>query len=773
MTRSRKFQRQIKKTLGQDEAENRILELRSILKDKNPILDDLYGPLLGAIPDFFDSVESVYLQYEERVRVALRNLELSSGELNEANYSLEHLNLSINAMLDSLGQGLLFFNKRGTCSSVYSNSCCDLLEANPSGKPIADILRLSADDKRVFVELMSMLFNRKTRLSFDELLALAPKSYPHSKGLHISLDYRPVYNQQEEIESVVLIATDITKEKTAIDRLAEGTEEQEALVTAKLLAERAASAKSDFLANMSHEIRTPMNGVLGMTDLLLDTNLSPDQRGWIDAIRSSGESLLEIINDILDFSKIEAGQITLESYNFDLFNMVREVTNLIAIQAQHKKINFLVDIPPNAHRYFHGDAGRLRQVLLNLLGNAVKFTEEGVVLLRIRIRQDSPTVHRLYFDIEDSGIGIPPDKQAYIFDKFAQAEETTTRKFGGSGLGLAISKAIVGLMDGEIKVTSQSGKGAVFSFHVGITSARDESAVAVAQVSRVQLKGTRVLIADDCAKAVEIARFYCRSWDIRVDTFDTIIDIKEALRNASAQNDPYIFIICDMIVDEFSTTDLIQWNREHTDIEDAIYLAMPATNKFLSPKALSDKGFAAYLSKPLYPDHLKAALQILLEARNDAVTTPIVTPAVIQSMSQTGRVFTNKVHLGLFPNVKALVVEDMQINAMLIQKILEKHGCSVTTASHGKEALDATNKESFDIIFMDCHMPVMDGFEATSEIRRIEKKTGKHSIIVALTADAMVGDREKCINGGMDDYLNKPLRQEHVTRVLTEWMKGE
>jgi signal transduction histidine kinase len=289
------------------------------------------------MPPFFDALDTVFGEYEGRVKMALRNLELSSGELNDANFRLEDLNVAINAMLDSLGQGLLFFDERGICSDVFSKSCQTLLETNPAGKNIADVLRLPSDKRSVFSEILSMLFVRKSQLGFEEVMALAPSLMKHTGGLHVVLSYRPVYGADGELSKVVLIATDQTGEKAATQKLLEGTQAQEALRAAKEFAERATAAKSDFLANISHEIRTPMNGVLGMTDLLLDTELTYDQRGWVEAIRRSGENLLEIINDILDFSKIETGKIKLEQTDFDLFSILSEVTDLIVVRAQEKR----------------------------------------------------------------------------------------------------------------------------------------------------------------------------------------------------------------------------------------------------------------------------------------------------------------------------------------------------------------------------------------------------------------------------------------------------
>lgn len=767
MIRSRKIIRQFQKFLGTKDAEKKLGELKEILAEKSPVLSDLYGPILASFPVFIDSVDTVYLQYEERVKMALRNLELSSGELNEANISLEDMNIAINAMLDSLGQGLLFFDSKGVCSGVFSKACLSLLETNPAGKNICDILRLKTENRNVFLELLNILFLRKSQLGFDEVMALAPLTYEHSNGLSISLNYKPVFTAEGDLSKIVLIATDKTGEQVAMKKLVEGTQAQEALYTAKIMAERATAAKSDFLANMSHEIRTPMNGVLGMTDLLLDTELTHDQRGWVEAIRRSGENLLDLINDILDVSKIESGIIKLENTEFDLFAAVNEVTDMVLPRAMEKDVQILVDMPVSLNHNVVGDPVRFRQVLMNLVSNAVKFTQVGHVHIKCRTEQVSPEKVRVILDVEDTGIGIPDNKIAYIFDKFSQAEESTTRNFGGSGLGLTISKGLAGMMGGGIRVSSRHGKGSTFSFDVtfGLSASK---AIKEFFVSDVDIKGMRAIIVEESPLSAEILRSYVVDMGMRCDVVYSIDEVIPLLASARLQNDPVRFLLSEFSVKGKETATLINQFKAESGEHPLYCILVTAFGHIVNTEYSARNSFDGYLIKPCYPHILRGFFQILIEVENEGEKLPVVTRALITSMAEAGR-RSRKIQPDMFAGVKALVVEDIKINTLLISKILEKHGCIVSVAMDGVEALAATSNDFFDIIFMDCQMPNMDGFEATARIRKNEEGTGRHTSIVALTADAMVGDREKCLRSGMDDYLNKPIRQDQITQMLTKW----
>jgi CheY-like chemotaxis protein len=374
----------------------------------------------------------------------------------------------------------------------------------------------------------------------------------------------------------------------------------------------------------------------------------------------------------------------------------------------------------------------------------------------------------LYFDIEDSGIGIPENKLDHIFESFAQAEESTTRKFGGTGLGLAICKKLTEIMGGSIGVTSEIGKGSIFHFNV--IMGRTEQRAGERHISDCDLSGIRVLIVDDAKINCTIMHTYLKSWNMRSDNCASIEEAINMAKKAVTDGDPYQFALVDYYLDgNKNGKDLAKAFKEDPDIKNIMLIMITALSQVVTSENISDFGFAGFFIKPLYPIHFKATLQILWDAKQRGEKIPLLTRHQVTNMLQ-GKVRNETIQPNMFLGTKVLVVEDMKVNLMLITKILEKHGCKVFSAGNGKEGVRAMHENRYDIVFMDCQMPEMDGFEATKHIRE-EEGNERHTTIVALTADAMTGDREKCLKAGMDDYLNKPIKQEQITNVLKKWLK--
>ncbi len=551
----------------------------------------------------------------------------------------------------------------------------------------------------------------------------------------------PVKDALGGITNFIAVKLDITDRKLA----------QQEIEKARDAALELARMKSDFLANMSHEIRTPMNAIIGMTGLLLDTPLTEQQKDYVKTVNGAGDALLDLINEILDFSKIESGKLIIEKLDFDLRETVESTADLLASRAQAKQLELAYFVEDGVPAGLRGDPGRLRQVLLNLLGNSLKFTEAGEVVLTVSTKKKTEDGVVLRFSVKDTGIGIPPETQKKLFQVFTQADASTTRKYGGTGLGLSISKKLVELMGGSIGLASAPGEGSTFWFTLPFEKRAGTPPVGQAAPDMTAI---RTLIVDDNAANREIISRYLEAWRMRFEAVASGSAALKALKREAAGRDPFRLVLLDMQMPGMDGLMLARSIHGNPAISSVGKVMMTSLGHAVKTEELDSAGITACLSKPVRPSALLKALSSALAG--PAAAAPAAEPAAAPEQGKANRYF------------RVLVAEDNIVNQKVAVRQLEKLGYAADVAADGLEAIEALKRIPYDLVLMDCQMPEMDGFQATSEIRRTEEGQG-HTPIVAMTANAMEGDREKCMAAGMDGYIPKPVRIETLAEILKRW----
>ena len=629
------------------------------------------------------------------------------------------------------------------------------LLANPAqrkfltGNPEADLI--GASDFSFFPnETATAFFNDEQEIIRTglPLVSQAEQMHDHEGNeVWILTTKVPFRDRSGSIAGIIGIGRNVTARKQM----------EAELIKARIQADAANRTKSEFLANMSHEIRTPLNGVIGMTELALDTELSDEQREYLETVQLSAGTLLNVINDILDFSKIEAGRIDIEATDFDLRECVETTMKTLVHLAEARGLELLCDIGHDVPFIVQGDSTRLSQMIINLVGNAIKFTMQGQVAVKVETEPHRGEGAVLHFTVSDTGIGIPRDKLNSIFDSFTQADASTTREFGGTGLGLTITSRLAALMGGKVWVESEPGKGSDFHFTVCVGIGAAPILYPPSALPYEVLNNTRVLIVDDNLTNRFILDRMLTRWEMRVDCVESGEVALREISSALECDDPYRLIVTDKQMPNMDGFSLVEQIRRTPEIAATRVIMMSSGAHRGDLSRCHELGLSAYLTKPVRQGELRDAIARSLDRRKEQGESRNPVLAKDRRIAHT--------HV-----LNVLLAEDNNVNQRLATRLLQKRGHRVTIANNGQEAIAHLEKTSFDLVLMDVQMPHVDGLEATRIIRKQEEVTGMHQPIVALTAHAVKGDQERCEAAGMDGYLAKPIRPEQLDAVLRQYM---
>ncbi len=710
--------------------------------------DDEVGALIGSFNQMLERIQErdAALQrakggLEVRVQARTQELQLEINERVRAEEALSEERKTLRALIDNVPdfmyvkdvEGRFVVANASMARAVGMKSPEELLRKTDFDFYPKDLAEGYYQDEQNVIRTKQPLFNREEEC-FD------------SRGNQIWLltTKVPLQDKNGRVTGVAGIGRDITERRKV----------EAEWQRAKETAEAASRAKSEFLANMSHEIRTPLNGVMGMTDLALETELTPEQREYLETVKLSGDSLLTVINDILDFSKIEAGKIDLEATDFDLRDSLESTLKTLALRADEKGLELLCEVAPEVPEIVRGDSTRLRQIVINLVGNAIKFTDKGEIAVKVEVEAKEGHDCICRFTVADSGIGIAEEKRELIFAPFSQGDTSTTRKYGGTGLGLTISTRLVQMMGGRIWVDSELGRGSQFHFTVRLGAADAKEIKLGTAAPPELLSNVKVLVVDDNRTNRRILEGMLSRWQMKPASVDGGRAALKELSAARESGEPYGLILTDMHMPDMDGFALVEEIRQQPELATATIMMLTSAGHRGDAARCQELGVAAYLLKPIRQSELREAIARVLGAREHDGAIPLITRFSLHDAREPD------------VSLRVLLAEDNLVNQRLVVRLLEKRGHQVVVAATGLEALEALEKEKFDLVLMDVQMPEMDGLEATAVIRKKEKSTGLHQPVVALTAHAMKGDREKCLAGGMDGYLTKPIRTQDLDQLL-------
>ncbi|MEM7405021.1 MAG: response regulator [Pseudomonadota bacterium] len=649
----------------------------------------------------------------------------------------------VDGIIHSMASMLIVIKPDGTIDMVNSKAC-KLLGYRESDLVGASFAMVANGIGEAGFDTNELLQNAGGEGTQTEYTRADGQTMPVSQSISL------FENHPGRLDRIICVAQDFS------DHL----QMQDELRVARDDALQAARAKSEFLANMSHEIRTPMNGVIGMTGLLLETSLDEEQRSFAETVRGSADSLLTVINDILDYSKVEAGKLDIEHIEFNLKSTVEEIGDLLALKAEEKSIEFISALHPGVPHLLLGDPGRLRQVIINLANNAIKFTEEGEIALEAKVQSETDDGVELMFSVTDTGIGIPADRMDRLFTSFSQVDASTTRKFGGTGLGLSISKQLVELMGGTIGVDSEAGVGSTFWFSITLKKQTAPRAERIQHAAAA--RGRRVLVVDDNATNRRILMLQLQSWGCLPVAVESAALALQELERASVAGERFDVAILDMQMPRMDGRQLAVSIRSDSRFDEMPLMLLTSMGRRGEAAEMQAVGFSAYLTKPVKQSQLFDALVTVLTR----ATVPEAAPAKAELVTRHSLAEQRK------GDARILLAEDNAVNRLVAVKVLAKMGFRVDCAGNGLEALEAVQSETYGAVLMDCQMPVMDGFEATRQIRALDGPVGRIPII-AMTANTMTGDRELCLEAGMDDYVAKPFDRAKLKETIEKWVGAE